>query len=301
MKKIIRHIVLLSTALMAANFTLAPLSGALAAQPATTTLQENLTPEEQQSRRLEIFEKVLNLSIKETEGIINQLKALENLDEKNSSLREQFLEKFSGFLEFYEEQKKNLENPEEIDLAKIKNLAQSLKDWRENVYLPALKTAIDFLLINQQKIALEIAEKRHKKISADVEKLLKINLKGSDNLKKMSEQAADSINQARDLYLKAESDFWLILETASTTASSTILMATSSQQTATTTEETTASTTISTNLGQATSTATTTIPAAETEDQFLSIKNLVGQSLNKIKEAYKIFIEMSNFVKKLLI
>ena len=164
LQKIIGHVVLLSTALMAANFTLAPLNGAWAAQPATTTLQEDLTPEEQQSRRLEIFEKVLNLSIKETEGIINQLKTLENLDEKNSSFRVQLSEKFSGFLEFYEEQKKNLENPEEIDLAKIKNWAQSLKDWRENVYLPVLKTAIDFLLINQQKIALEITEKRHKKI-----------------------------------------------------------------------------------------------------------------------------------------
>jgi len=291
MKKIIGHIVLLSTALMAANFTLAPLNGALAAQPATTTLQEDLTPEEQQSRRLEIFEKVLNLSIKETEGIINQLKTLENLDEKNSSFRVQLSEKFSGFLEFYEEQKKNLENPEEIDLAKIKNWAQSLKDWRENVYLPVLKTAIDFLLINQQKIALEITEKRHKKISTDVEKLIKINLKGSDDLKKMSEQAANSIDKARDLYQEAENRFWL----------TTILMATSSQQTATTTEEITASTTASTNLEQATSTATTTIPAAETEDQFLSIKNLIGQSLNKIKETYQIFIEMSNFVKKLLI
>jgi hypothetical protein len=266
---------------MAANF-------ALAAQSTATSTQE-ASPKEQELR-LEIFERVFNLSIKETEDIINQLKALENLDEKNSSFRNELLEKFNGFLKFYEEQKKNLENLEEIDMAKIKNLAQSFKDWRENVYLPVLKTAIDFLLINQQKIALEITEKRHKRISADVKKLKKINLKGSDKLEKFSEQANDLIKIARDLYQEAENRFWL----------TTILIATSSQQTATTTEEITV-TTPSTSSGQATSTATTTIPAAETEDQSLSIKNLIGQSLNKIKETYQIFIEMSNFVKKLLI
>lgn len=277
MKKILKYIALISTALMAANF-------ALAGQATTTPPQEESFQKENQSLRLEIFDKVLNLSIKETEDIINQLKALENLDEKNSSFRNQLLDKFNGFLKFYEEQKKNFENPEEVDLAEIKSLAQSFKDWRENVYLPAFKTATDFLLINQQKIALEITEKRHKKISVDVKKLKRINLKGSGELEKFSEQAANSIKDARDLYQEAENSFWSMLETASTTASSTDLIVTSPTSTPA---------------------ATTTIPAVEEtgENQILilSIKNLIGQSLNKIKEAYQIFIEMSNFVKKLLI
>ena len=46
MKKFLKYIALISTALMAANFT-------LAAQPATTTLQEESFQKENQSRRLE--------------------------------------------------------------------------------------------------------------------------------------------------------------------------------------------------------------------------------------------------------
>lgn len=249
------------------------------AESATTTLQEvqegtkdlinakdqeNPTPEEEQKLRLEIFTKVIDLSLKEAEDIINQLNALKNLNEQETNLRDQLLEKFNGFLQFYNEQKEGLTSTstEELiraDLTAIKKLAQDFKDWRGNVYLPVFETATDFLLINQQKIILEMTEKRYQKISLDIIKLKKANLTGIDQLEKYLNQAADLIGTAKDL--------WITASTATSTATSTI---------------------------------TTSTPASA-EDQLLSIKNLISDSLNKIKEAYRIFIEMSNLVRKLLL
>lgn len=275
------------------------------AESATTTLQEslqevqegtknlidtkdqtNFTPEEELNLRLKSFGKVLDLSVKEAEDIINQLNSLKNLNEQEIALRDQLLEKFSGFLQFYNEQKENLAPSEKLDSAAIKKLAQDFKDWRENIYRPVFETATDFLLINQQKAVLEMTEKRYQKISLDINKLKKINLEGIDKLEKSLDQAANLIEAAKVLWQKAEDNFWQILDfTALTTASST--------PTATSSGETTTST--------ATSTITSTSTSVTAEDQSSSIKNLIGESLNKIKEAYRIFIEMSIFVKKLLI
>lgn len=252
--------------------------------------QDNLTPEQkekdEQNLRLEIFGKVLDLSIKEVEDIIEQLKVLKNLNEPETNLRNQLLEKFNGFLQFYDEQKKNLNQPEEFDLTAIKKLAQDFKNWRENIYRPIFETATDFLLINQQEAVLEMTEKRYQKISLDINKLKKTNLEGIDILEKSLDQAANLIKTAKDLWQETEDNFWQILDfTALATASSTPT-ATSSGETVTLT---------------ATSTITPTSTSVTAEDQSLSIKNLIGESLNKIKEAYRIFIEMSIFVKKLLI
>ncbi len=141
----------------------------------TTKEEPSLSPEEKEkqelSLRLEIFGKILDLSVKEAGDTINQLKSLNNLEEKTSSLRDQFIAELEGFLKFYDEQKKLLEKPEEIDLAKIKEMAQSFKDWRDKTYISGFTAITNFILINQQKIVLEMTENRFKKISSDVQKL----------------------------------------------------------------------------------------------------------------------------------
>jgi len=338
MKKILKYFVLISAlSLIAVNFTLAPLSVASADnQPSnlqdsfnkikesvqevkdstknliTTKDSDTLSPEEKDkqelNQRLDIFKKVIRLSIKETEDTKNQLKKLANLDEKKSALRDQFETTLEGFLKFYDEQNKILAKPEEIDLIKIKEIAQAFKDWREKTYLPEFNIVTDFLLINQQKSTLEMTQNRFNKISSDVLKLEKINFKGTNELKKSLSLAADYIQEAKDFRQEAEDKFLSLEEirnASSTTASSTNIEA--SDLDATSTENAavlnaaitiTVENASSTTASSATATSTPSIPI---EDQFLSIKGLVGNSLNKIKETYQIFIEMSNFVKKLLI
>lgn len=337
MKKILKYFILVSAAsLIGANFFLSPLNIALADnQPAnlqqsfnqikesvqevkegtknliTTKESENLTPEEKEkqelSQRLDIFAKILDLSIKEAKDAIGQLKVLNNLEEKAASLRNQFIKEFEEFLKFYNEQKDIIGKPEGIDLAKIKEMAQFFKDWREMNYNPKLAATTDFLLINRQKAALEMAGNRFDKISSDVEKLKKTNLKGIDELEKMLSLAADSLRGAEKIYQEAKNGFWLIEElfainsiTASSTLVSTPTSTATSSSIATTTEQIiVAETTIPVeNTSSTDSASTLPIPI---EDQFLSIKGLIGDSLNKIKETYQIFIEMSSLVKRLLI
>lgn len=174
-------------------------------------------------------------------------------------------------------------------------------------YNPKLAATTDFLLINRQKAALEMAGNRFDKISSDVEKLKKTNLKGIDELEKMLSLAADSLRGAEKIYQEAKNGFWLIEElfainsiTASSTLVSTPTSTATSSSIATTTEQIiVAETTIPVeNTSSTDSASTLPIPI---EDQFLSIKGLIGDSLNKIKETYQIFIEMSSLVKRLLI
>ena len=276
----------------------------------TTKEEKNLSPEEKEkqelSLRLEIFGRILNLSAKEAGDTINQLKSLNNLEEKISSLRNQFIAELERFLKFYDEQKKLLEKPEEIDLAKIKEMAQSFKGWREKTYLPEFNIVTNFLLINQQKATLEMTRNRFNKISSDVAKLEKINFKGTDELKKSLSLAADSLKKAKDFRQEAEDKFLMteeISNASSTTASSTNID-TSTPNTTSTEETVVLNITVTVENASSTtasSTTATSTPSISIEDQFLSIKGLIGDSLNKIKETYQIFIEMSNFVKKLLI
>ncbi|MDP3052769.1 MAG: hypothetical protein Q8N22_02305 [bacterium] len=268
----------------------------------TTKDSNALSPEEKAqqelNQRLDIFAKILDLSIKEAEDTISQLKALNNLEERAISLREQFLGEFEGFLKFYNEQKDILGKPEEINLAKIKEMAQSFKDWRETNYNSELAAATAFLLINRQKATLEMAGNRFAKISSDVKKLKKANLEGVDGLEKLLNLAADSLKEAKDFYQKAKDGFWLIEEKLSV-ASSTLTGASTPITTSST--EKIIVPEISVSIENTSSTNSTSTPSISIEDQFLSIKGLVGNSLSKIKETYQIFIEMSNLVKKLLI
>lgn len=251
--------------------------------------EENLSPAEKEQKelelRLEILKKVVALAIQETKDIISQLKNLESKDSKFALQKEQLLKEFENFLTFYEEQKQNLENSETInDLASVRNAAQSLKEWREKIYSPVFEKTTDLLLLRQQKTLLELAEKRHQKISADLKKLKKINSRVFAKTEKSLEQASVALNEARSLEQKAELMFWFSPEAET----SSVLTATS----------TATSSDIFSVPPLATNSSST---KDKTENQNSSIKDLVGQSLNKIKEAYRIFIEMSNSVKKLLI
>jgi len=325
MKKIIKYFVLISAAsLIAVNSASAEQSANLqqsfdkikesvqdvkegTKNLITTKESENLSPEEKEKQELEqrvdIFAKILNLSIKEAEDTVSQLKSLKNLEEKAVSSKKQFIKNFEEFLKFYNEQQNIMEKPEEIDLAKIKEIAQSFKDWRETNYNQELAAATAFLLINRQETILEMASNRFVKISSDIGKLKKNNLKGVEGLEKMLNLATETLKDAKNLYSEAKDGFWLIkdkLSIASSTTASSTLTSTSTPVAATSTEEIIAPKT-SVPVENTSSTNSTSTPSISIEDQFLSIKGLIGDSLNKIKETYQIFIEMSNFVKKLLI
>ena len=143
MKKILKYFTLISVAsLMAVNFASASQQQASLQESfdkikesvqevnegtknlITAKEQENLSPAEKEKEelnlRLEVYGKILNLSTKETKDALDQLKALGNLNEKASFLREQLAQKFEGFLEFYNEQKRPWKNLKKSPFNKLK-------------------------------------------------------------------------------------------------------------------------------------------------------------------------------------
>lgn len=253
--------------------------------------EQNLSAAEKEKEefnlRLEVLRRVIALAEQETAGIANQLKNVEDSTEKVfAGQREQLLKQFESFLEFYKQQKQNLENSEALTLADIKDAAQSLKEWREKNYSPIFEQATDFLLLHQQKFIWELTAKRYQKISVDLKKLKKFNANVFGKTEKMLEQAATAIDESRNLGQQAEQMFLSAYVNINKNATSTVSPLTSSSTFP--------------QIINASSTAIK-IESQKTASQNLSIKSLVGQSLNKIKEAYRIFIEMSDSVKKLLI
>lgn len=204
--------------------------------------------------RVQAFSKVIELSVSETKEFKIKLLALENLDATSTAWQKTNVAKLNETIEYYENQKKLLNKQTPITLEWIKTTAQEFKKWREENYLTVANPILDFLLLNQEKKAIETARARFQKINLDLENLKKKNVKGLNEAFDYLVNADQAINEGINLNEQAVNLFW------------------------------------------ATSTATSTEQISQP-----SIRDLVRNSLSKIKEAYQIFIEMSNLVRKLLI
>ena len=146
--------------------------------------KKELTPEEKERLELEASKKaladVVQFSIAETSNIIGKLNQLTDLEEKYAESRDGHLAILEELLNFQEDYLLNLED-ENLDLAGVKKLATAFKKWRADVYDPALRDAINFLLVLQGNEVLAVAEKRHSKIAGDLKilknsKIIKVEL-----------------------------------------------------------------------------------------------------------------------------
>lgn len=232
--------------------------------------------------RLETFKKVIELTLTEAKDLKIKLLALETTDEKIISWKKEVLEKITAAIKYFEEQKTDLENQKDLTLDWIKTAAQNFKNWREQNYLPISGEAFDFLLIQQEKKAVTIAQNRLQKIKKDLENMKKYRLKNIKTLNEKLSKAAQLIEMGAKINEQAEIAFWQTIHITNIQDQNTI----SSEI----------------NLTITTTTASSTTSTPETTDQNpqLSIRDLVKSSLSKIKEAYQIFIEMSNSVRELL-
>lgn len=255
---------------------------------------KNENSRESFNSRVETFKEVLNLSLSEMENIKLRLLSLDNLTKKGLALREETISWFDEVLKFYNSQKqdlKKLENDENATINDIKNLAQKFKEWREINYLPKIDKIYNFILINLEKEAVQMAQNRFQKISRSLNQLKENNVKNLDGVFELLDKAKKLIQEGNELNQKSEDLFWqflipsLIEENSSTSP-------TSSGEISSTEINS-----LSSTSSNSSSSATTT---EEINPQPLSIKDLTKESLNKIKEAYQIFIEISNLVRKLL-
>lgn len=212
--------------------------------------------------RLQILNQVIDLSLTEAKELKLKLFNLGQINKATDQWLAGRILKLDKFINYYNEQKKSIATQDPLTLEWVKNTAYELKEWREKNYLPLAEETINFLLIQQEKKAIETARLRFQKISRDLDKLAenKIKTEKLQPIFELMNRADKIIREGAELNEKADLNFWTTVNAVSSAASTT----------------------------------TPLLPAS-------SIRDLVRESLNKIKEAYQIFIEISKTVKELLI
>ena len=256
---------------------------------------KNENSRESFNSRVETFKEVLNLSLSEMENIKLRLLSLDNLTKKGLVLREEMISWFDKILKFYNSQKqdlKKLENDENATINDIKNLAQKFKEWRETDYLPKIDEIYNFILINLEKEAVQMAQNRFQKISRSLNQLKENNVKNLDGVFELLDKTKKIIQEGNELNQKSEDLFWQFL-TPSLIEKNSSTSPTSSGEVS--------STEINFLNSTSSNVSSSTTMTEEINPPSPSIKDLIKESLNKIKEAYQIFIEISNLVRKLLI
>jgi len=263
--------------------------------------------------RIEAFKKVLDLSLAEAKDLKLKLLAIEVKDDVPlEKWREAMIAALNDALAFYENERESLIDKDLDSVEKIKALAEKFKLWREENYLPVLGQTNDFLLVGQEEKALGIAERRAKKIGEDLARFPKAG-KNKD-VAALFEKAELLIKKAVDLNREAASLFHDNFLSAYeekplssleiTAESDNATSSASSSESANTPSglppsQSSSTATSSTSSSQASSAASGDSAGGETALK-PSIRDLVRSSLTKVKEAYQVFIEMSNFVRKLL-
>lgn len=269
--------------------------------------------------RIELFKKVANLSIIEAKNLKIKLIILDKIEnERLINWKGEVVEELNEIISYYENVKENAsENESSLVLEEIQQIAADFKTWREENYLPLQYEIQNLLLIKKEKEALQISNRRLEKISNDIIILERAGFSKIDELKNMFENAEKLIENAEIENEEAMKLFITenttplepIIEetTTSTETQSTSTIPTISSSTATSTESNSTSTLLISTSTPSISTSTSlistsTLQTTETfnKKQERSIRGLISASWENIKEAYRTFIEMSSFVRKLL-
>lgn len=239
--------------------------------------------------RIQTLKKVVDLAISEAKDLKINLLALDKIeDEALREWRGNTIEKINGVIDHYEKQKKFIaDNESNLNLADVKNLASAFKEWREKNYIDISNTVQDLLLIQGERKILNIAQSRWKKISNDLDKLSALGISGVGELRKMLANAGQLIEEGVSLNRKAEE---LFFETN-------IAPEAKSKEEPVSTSTATSTATSTTPLPDESGEGVESTPPPEVAGQ---VRNLVGSSLENIRGAYQIFIEMSSLVRKLL-
>jgi len=243
--------------------------------------------------RITTYKKVLSFSIAEAEDLKIKLVTLEDQEQapELKSWKEGVVKDLTAAITFYRSEEKALQKST-TTLSALRTRAEIFKTFREETFLPLADTVQDFLLLNHEKKIFDVAERRLQKVGEDVEKLEAIKFKGAEELRNLFGKADESIRQGKETYKTAWQQFGDTYITQP--ASSTDVRAQSTSTEATDEEN------IESPKALALPLATSSEEMANATSSQSSIKDLARNSLDAVQEAYRIFIEMSSFVRKLL-
>lgn len=264
--------------------------------------------------RVDAFNQVLDLSTAEAKDFELKLLTTDKNPDYGAWVKNA-LDGLTNALVYYDSERQAIASSSP-SLDGIKSMASDFKAWRDENYVPLLNQLQDFFLVKQEFSAIGTSEKRLGNIQSDLSSL---SFKSQDEktINGMLDAAANDIkgaksfnNQAYDLFLSMYAEPLNATSTDSTSSPRTDSTSTStSTSTSSSTEATSteATSSIATSTGTSTEdvstssiTTSTDTAVSSSTPQIVSIKGLVGSSLSKIKDAYQNFIDISNFVRKLL-
>lgn len=174
-----------------------------------------------------------------------------------------------------------------IGIEEIKNRAQSFQAWRERSYLPVTEEVREYLMVVRQTQIVDTAAERLTRISSDVKRIQRARIKGSASLGKDLKEAETLIQESS----KAATEAVVRFETAH------FLLPLAASSTGTSTTSTTPPFPVSAT-GTASTTGTSTTPLTPPTPP--TPRELVRESLEKIRRAYELFVAMSAEAQKLL-
>lgn len=215
--------------------------------------------------RKSLLQEILQSSLLEINNLKDILNKIEVNTEDWQSIKDNYLRTLNEFEDYY----KNLENKlsdEAIAVKETKTIAAELKDWREQIYSPQLKSIMNMALIFQNEKLLKTVFSRLEKISADIKKLNKQNLIKTDVLIKSFNQAENLLKEAQTKNEKAKI---LFLEAI-------LITENKNQETKNPVNE----------------------PEKKELDRQEAVRETIKESLKNIKAAYEIFFQMNTEFKK---
>ncbi len=166
-------------------------------------LNQDLSAKQNLQLRIEILKQTLELSSIQTSQIKQRLEKLDNLNQQELKYCRELNQQFSEFLNFYQQQIQSLNNLASIK--QVREKANFIKQWRNQIYLPEFKQAINFLFLIKAKSIISMAENRNFKIK---QYLNKIHLKKTKELKHLLLQVDSHLAKAKQVMKKAEQAFW---------------------------------------------------------------------------------------------
>ncbi len=261
--------------------------------------------------RVDAFNQVLDLSTAEAKDFELKLLTTDKSSDYSAWVKNA-LDSLTNALVYYDSERQTIASSSP-SLDGIKSMASDFKTWRDENYVPLLNQLQDFFLVKQEFSAIGTSEKRLGNIQSDLS-TLSFKSRDEKTINGMLDAAASDIKEAKDFNNQAY-DLFLSTYAEPLNATSSVSTSTSSSTKATSTETTSTETTsteatssiIATSTGTSTEdvstssiTTSTDTAVSSSTPQIISIKGLVGSSLSKIKDAYQNFIDISNFVRKLL-
>ena len=231
--------------------------------------------------RLDTFKKVIDLSISEAKDLKLKILLLDDKDPLMKTWKEKMVSGLNNALPYFEARKKAGSSIR--DLASVKKRAQEFKEWRDAYYLPFSEQITDFLFVLRGEEIL------------DVQKLEKSDARRASALNLMLKRASDSIQRGEGASMDASRLFReTYLAPLTATSSKEVATSTSSEEGLLVSIPTQTESTVSASSYQEDASTSPSLPP-----QPLSIKDLVRSSFGSVKDAYQVFIEMSNSVREL--